>query len=60
VDADDKARKYVKDETRDAQILIATAETAIGSGDSPKPSRRSIKPPAENAAGHFDMCLNAV
>jgi HEAT repeat protein len=32
VDADDKARKYVKDETRDAQILIAVAETAIASG----------------------------
>jgi hypothetical protein len=33
VEADDKARNYVKDETRDAQILIAVAETAIASGD---------------------------
>ncbi|HEX3481362.1 MAG TPA: HEAT repeat domain-containing protein, partial [Kofleriaceae bacterium] len=33
VDASDKAGKYVKDETRDAQILIAVAETAIASGN---------------------------
>jgi len=33
VEADAKARNYVKDETRDAQILIAVAETAIASGD---------------------------
>lgn len=32
-EADKKARSYVKDETRDAQILIAVAETAIASGD---------------------------
>jgi hypothetical protein len=33
VEAGDKASKYVKDETRDAQIVIAAAETAIASGN---------------------------
>jgi hypothetical protein len=32
-DAADRARKYVKDETRDVQVLIAVAETAIAAND---------------------------